>query len=149
MADRPSGGPGFVRAESAGFAGDMPGTRHAHGRDEARPSPCGCTICAIALAAVLLLAPRPAAAQETGTHTVALTTPTLASALPAVSNSLSALPPMRLSWSLAGNPVSALAEPPPPDGVEFLIPSSSLWLGCTLPTDTAPPRPSLFFRRTF
>lgn len=101
------------------------------------------------LAAALLLAVLPTVAQETDAHKVTLSTPALASALPAVSNSLSSLPPLRLSWSLAGNPVSALSEPPPPDTVEFLLPSSSLWLGCTLPTDTEPPRPSLFFRRSF
>ncbi len=101
------------------------------------------------LAAALLLAVRPATAQESDTHNVTIATPAIASAIPAVSNSLSSLPPLRLSWSLTGNPVSALSEPPPPDTVEFLLPSSSLWLGCTLPTETTPPRPSLFFRRTF
>ena len=105
-------------------------------------------ICLLLGAAALLLAPRPAPAQETDAHRLTLSTPTLVSALPAVSNSLSALPPLRLSWSLAGNPVSALSEPPPPDAVEGLPPSSSLGRGCTLPTDTAPARPSLFFRRS-
>ena len=102
------------------------------------------------LGAVLLAAlSSPSHAQETDTHRLTLSTPALVSALPAVSNSLAALPPLRLSWSLAGNPVSALSEPPPPDTVEFLLPSSSLWLGCTLPTETTPPRPSLFYRHTF
>ncbi len=36
--DRPSGGPGFVRAESKGLARDGTDGCRAHGRDEARPS---------------------------------------------------------------------------------------------------------------